>query len=48
MDVLSQGRLTGVFAPQWAARGASVRLRPDPAGCLVFAEGAVAAEPLAP
>ena len=38
VDLPGQGRLTGIFAPQRAARGARVGLALDPAGCYVFPE----------
>ena len=37
IDIAGHGRLTGIFAPAKADRGASVGLRLDPAGCHVFA-----------
>jgi iron(III) transport system ATP-binding protein len=37
IDIAGHGRLTGIFAPARADRGASVGLRLDPAGCHVFA-----------
>jgi iron(III) transport system ATP-binding protein len=43
IDIAGHGRLTGVFAPVRAERGATVGLRLDPAGCHVFA-----AEPASP
>jgi iron(III) transport system ATP-binding protein len=43
VDVHGHGRLTGVFAPLRAARGARVGLRLDTAGCHVFAEPAAEA-----
>jgi ABC-type Fe3+/spermidine/putrescine transport system ATPase subunit len=36
IDIAGHGRLTGVFAETRAARGESVGLRLDPAGCHVF------------
>jgi iron(III) transport system ATP-binding protein len=43
VDIPGHGRLTGVFAPLRAARGALVGLRLDPAGCHVFAQSGGAA-----
>ena len=37
IDVNESTRLTGVFADVRAARGETVRLRLDPAGCHLFA-----------
>jgi iron(III) transport system ATP-binding protein len=42
IDIAGHGRLTGIFAPARADRGASVGLRLDPAGCHVFATGSPA------
>jgi iron(III) transport system ATP-binding protein len=42
IDIAGHGRLTGIFAPAKADRGASVGLRLDPAGCHVFATGSPA------
>ena len=42
IDIAGHGRLTGIFAPARADRGASVGLRLDPAGCHVFAAGSAA------
>ena len=47
VDIPGQGRLTGVFAPLRAARGTSVGLRLDPAGCHVFPAAASSGTPQA-